>query len=142
MINDNAALGTKAFLTAVFAGLVTTLLCIAYDTFYRGATGFSPSYFINVSTILFLTTPVFMVIGIIYSGFLNLRKGEIIYILFVAIITAILAVMAGRIHRSDLLVENKEFHQLLVPMVIIMGLCASLGIPYLYHNKNFEEHVL
>jgi hypothetical protein len=133
---------TKAILTAVFAGLVTTLHCIAYDTFYRGTTGFSPSYFINISTIIFFITPLFMIIGIIYYGFLRVKKGEGVYIVLIALITAVLAVMAGHIHRSEISLVNKEFHQLLVPIVIIMGLVASLGIPFLFHNKKFEEHVL
>ena len=142
MNNDPLNLSTRAILTAVFVGLVTTLLCIVYDTFFRGATGFSPSYFINVSTILFLITPLFMLVGVAYSGFLKIKKGEIIYILLIVLLTAFLSIMAGRIHRSDIPVENTEFHQLLVPLIIIMGLCASIGIPYLFHNKNFEEHVL
>jgi hypothetical protein len=133
---------SKAFLTAVFAGLVTTLLCIVYDTFYRGSTGFSPSYIINVSTILFFVTPLFMVIGIIFFGFLRIKRGELLYIILIALITIIVAVMAGHVHRSEIPLVNTEFHQLLVPIVVIMGLAASLGIPFLFHNKKFEEHVL
>jgi hypothetical protein len=133
---------SKAMLTAVFAGLVTTLLCIVYDTFYRGSTGFSPSYFINVSTILFFVTPLFMIIGIIFYGFLQIKKGEWLYIILISLITAGVAVMAGHIHRSEVPLVNTEFHQLLVPIVVIMGLAASFGIPYLFHNKKFGEHVL
>jgi hypothetical protein len=83
-----------------------------------------------------------MIIGIIFFGFLRIKKGELLYIILIALITTIVAVMAGHVHRSEIPLVNTEFHQLLVPIVVIMGLAASLGIPFLFHYKKFEEHVL
>jgi hypothetical protein len=37
---------------------------------------------------------------------------------------------------------NSEFRQLLLGVVIIMGVSAVFLIPFLFHNKKFEEHVL
>ena len=61
---------------------------------------------------------------------------------FFVLLTAVLALLAGGIHRSPVPLLNKEFHQLFLPMIVLMGLLAALGIPYLYHSKKFEEHVL
>lgn len=142
MDNVNSTPLSKAMLTAVFAGLVTTVLCIGYDTFYRGSTGFSPSYIINISTIIFFITPVFMIIGIIFFGFQRVRKGELLYSILIALITAAVAIIAGKVHRSEIPLVNTEFHWLLVPIVVLIGLVASVGIPFLFHNKKFEEYVV
>lgn len=133
---------TKAVLTGVFTGLITTVLCMVYNSIFRGSTGFSPSYIINVSSLIFFITPVFLLIGIIYNSFLRIRKGEILYILLFIVITVLLSIRANQVHRSDVPVINMEFHHLLAAIVIIMGLGASFGIPYLFHNKKFEENVL
>ena len=133
---------TKATLTGVFAGFITTLLCMLYNLFFRGSTGFSPSHIINVSSLIFFINTLFLVIGLIYYAFLRIKKGEALYIIAFVLLTIVLAVMAGHVHRSDVPLLNVEFHHLLVPMVIIMGLSASFGIPYLFHNKKFEENVL
>lgn len=133
---------TKAVLTGVFTGLITTVLCMVYNSIFRGSTGFSHSYIINVSSLIFFITPVFLLIGIIYNSFLRIRKGEILYILLFIVITVLLSIRANQVHRSDVPVINMEFHHLLAAIVIIMGLGASFGIPYLFHNKKFEENVL
>jgi hypothetical protein len=46
-----------------------------------------------------------------------------------------------RVHRSDDHLLNMEFHQLLLAMLIILGI-GAIAIPFLYHSKKFEEHVL
>ena len=133
---------SKAALTGVFAGFAATLLCIAYNTFFRASTAFSPSYFINVSSLIFVTNLLFFLIGIVYYAFLQIRKGEFLYVVFFALLTVVFAFMANHIHRSDVPMLNTEFHHLLVPMVIIMGVIATFGIPFLFHSKKFDEHVV
>ena len=133
---------TKAILTGLFAGIVATVLCIGYEIFYRDSTGFPLSDYINVSTLIFAINLVFLVFGILYYAFARFKSGELFFAIFFLLLTAVLAFLAGGIHRSEVPSLNKEFHQLFVPMVIIMGLMAAVGIPYLYHNKKFEEHVL
>jgi len=133
---------TKATLTGVFAGFITTLLCLLYNLVFRSSTGFSPSHIINVSSIIFFINALFLIMGLIYNLFLRIKRGEALYIIVFVLLTAVLAVMANHVHRSNVLLLNAEFRHLLVPLVIIMGLCASFGIPYLFHNKKFEENVL
>ena len=134
---------SKAILTGLFAGIMATVLCLAYNIFYRDSTGFALSNYINVSSLIFAVNLLFFLIGVIYYGFLRLaRSGEKIFVAVFLLLTVVLAYLGGNIHRSDIPLLNKEFHQLLLPMIIVMGLCAAIGIPFLYHNRKFEETVL
>ena len=133
---------TKAVLTGLFVGMAATLLCFVYDIAFRETITFNPSSIINVSSMIFAINLLFLVIGIIYHGFRQLKQGEIIYIVLSLGLTVLFAFMAMSAHRSDNSLVNTRFHQLLVPIVIILGLCASIGIPVLWHSRKFEEHVI
>lgn len=134
---------SKAVLTGLFAGIVATVLCLLYNIFYRDSTGFALSNFINVSSLIFAVNLLFLAIGLIYYAFLRVaRSGEKIFVVLFLLLTVVLAYLGGQIHRSDVPQLNSEFHQLLLPMIIVMGLLAAIGIPFLYHNKKFEETVL
>lgn len=134
---------SSALLTGVFAGLVATLLCMAYYLGYKGVTGFPFSSFINVSSLIFVINIIFVIIGLIYSFFLQFsRKGEIQFVLLFALITVVLVITANGVHRSDNPVWNNEFHELLAGLIIIMGISAFVFIPLLYHNRKFIDKVL
>jgi hypothetical protein len=134
---------SKATLTGVFAGFVTTVLCLAYNIFFRDSTGFPLSDFINVSSLIFAVNLVFLVLGMLFYFFLRLsRRGDIIYTIVFLVITAVLSFLAAGIHRSDSPLLNKEFRELFIPIVIMIGLAAAIGIPFLYRSRKFEEHVL
>lgn len=134
---------SKSILTGLFAGIVATLICLGYDVFYREGTRFPLSSIINVSSLIFFTNIVFVVIGVIYYGFLKTgKKGELFYIIAFVLLTIYFAFGAMSSHRSDDPLLNTEFHQLLLPIVIIMGAIAAFGIPFLFHYKKFEEYVL
>lgn len=133
---------TKAILTSLFVGIVATILCMGYDVFYRDSTSFPLSDYINVSNLIFAVNLLFLLFGAVYYLFTRFRKGEIFFVVLFLLLTGALVFLAAGIHRSNVPLLNTEFHQLFLPMVIIIGLLAALGIPYLYHSRKFEEHVL
>jgi hypothetical protein len=134
---------SKAILTGLFAGIMATVLCLAYNIFYRDSTGYDQSDYINVSSLIFVVNLIFFVIGAIYYGFLRIAgSGEKIFIAVFLLLTIVLAYFGGRIHRFEVPQLNTEFHQLLLPIIIVMGLFAAIGIPFLYHSKKFEDAVL
>lgn len=134
---------SKAVLTGLFVGIIATVLCLAYNIFYRDSTGFALSNYINVSSLIFAVNLLFFLIGMLYYAFVRMAKsgGRIFTIVFL-LLTVVLAYLGDHIHRSDVPLLNTEFHQLLLPMIIVMGLFAAIGIPFLYHNKKFEDAVL
>jgi hypothetical protein len=127
----------------VFAGIVATLLCLGYNIFYRESTMFPLASLINVSSLIFAVNLIFLVIGIVYYGCLKaFKKGDVVFIVLFVCLTLFCAWKGNQVERSDVPLLNMEFHHLLLAMIIIMGVIASLGIPFLYHNKKFEDHVL
>lgn len=132
----------KSLLTGLFTGIIATLICMAYDIFYRTDTGFNLSSYINVSSLIFSVNLLFLVIGIVHFLFTRFKRGEVLYAALFLALTVLLAIMASGIHRTDNMLQNKEFHQLFVPIVSVLGLMAALGVPFLYHNRQFEKHVL
>jgi hypothetical protein len=134
---------SKALLTGLFAGFTATVFCLIYNLIYRESTAFSLSDIINVSSLIFAVNLVFLVIGAIYYGLIkSFRKGELIFIVVFALLTIFFAWKAEGVQRSANELLNSEFRQLLLGVVIIMGVSAVVLIPFLFHNKKFEEHVL
>ena len=133
---------SRALLTGVFAGFVASVLCVIYTVIYRERTNFQPADIINVSTIIFGVNLLFLVIGMIYYGFIRLfKKGDLIFLIVFILLTIYCLWQGQRVHRSDDHLLNMEFHQLLLAMLISLGI-GAIAIPFLYHSKKFEEYVL
>ena len=129
-------------LTGVFAGFSGTILCLAFNIFYRNDTGFLPSAIINVSSLIFAVNLLFVFIGLLYSVCLRwLPKGDIVFGALFVVLTIVLLLATSGVQRSDDAVVNHEFKGLLSGIIIILGLCC-VAIPILFHNRRFREHVI
>ena len=134
---------SKTLLTSVFVGFVATILCLAFNIVYRESTGFELSDIINVSTLIFGVNLVFVVIGALHFLLVkNFRRGEIIFIALFVVLTLLGIWGAEAAHRTVDAVQNNEFRQLLLGTVLIMGIGAAFLVPYLSHNRTFQEHVI
>lgn len=134
---------SKAVLTGVFTGFVTTLLCMIFYLVYKDVTGFSLSFLINVSSLIFLINVLFLAVGVIYYWFVKyFKKGDLIYIILFVLITVVSVWGETGIHRADDQLLNFQFHQLFGGLIIIIGIAAFAGIPILYHNKKFNDNVI
>ena len=73
---------SKAFLTGLFVGILSTFICLTYNLVYRAETGFMPTAIINVASIIFGVNILFIVIGLIYYALTTVsRKGELLFII-------------------------------------------------------------
>jgi hypothetical protein len=134
---------SQALLTGLFAGIMATIVCMIYNLVYRDDTHFPLSDIINVSSLIFIVNIICLLIGAVYYGFLkNMRRGDLAFIIVFVVLTIFLAWRAFYVHRSDDPVLNREFHNLLAGVILITGLFAALGIPFLYHNKKFRDEVV
>ncbi|HEV7621472.1 MAG TPA: hypothetical protein VGO09_07060 [Flavisolibacter sp.] len=132
----------RAMMTGLFVGIIATLLSLFYNVFYRERTGFSPADIINVSTLIFAINLLFWLIGIIYYLFtLAFKKGDLVFLILFLLIIILSVWKTESIKRSFDNEVNVQFRGLLIGIVIIMGI-GSLLIPYLFHNRKFEEYVL
>ncbi|HUB61818.1 MAG TPA: hypothetical protein VL978_13985 [Puia sp.] len=135
----------KAFMTALAVGISDTVLCLAYNLLWRdeGTTRFFSSDIISVSSLIFGVNILFIIIGLVYFGFLQAKAtGEVIFSVIFAALTVIGVIVATHIQRSPLPGQNSRFHVLLVGVILICGISASVGIPLLYHSRKFNQHIL
>lgn len=133
---------TRAMLTGLFVGIIATLACLFYDVIFRESTRFSLGPIINVSTLIFTVNLVFLIIGVLYYAFLKAFKGDLVFIIVFALLTIFFIWRALNVHRSPDQELNTEFKELLIGVIAIMGIGAAFLIPFLFHSKKFEEHVL
>ena len=133
----------RSFMTSVFVGIAATIVTIVYDYVFVKWFGFPLSAIINVASLIFAVNIVFLLVGILYYIFIaSFKKGDMFYILLFVLITAILVWRSEHANRTNDYAVNLQFRQLLSGIVIIMGLMAAFLVPYLYHNKKFEDTVL
>ena len=79
----------KTILTALFAGIIATMVCLGYNIWFREATYFGPSDFINVSSIIFIVNLLLLLAGVAYYALKSWsRRGDLIYTLFFLLIIA------------------------------------------------------
>ena len=134
---------SNAILTAVFAGIVATLLSIVYYLVFKDVTDFPYSKLINVSSLIFIINTIFLVIGFIYYMFIKISKrADLIFIICMFVLTAVAVWGASGVHRTNNGLINQEFHQLLIGLILIIGVTAFAGMPFLYHNKAFNRDVI
>jgi hypothetical protein len=133
----------RSFMTCVFAGLTGTVLSMFYDLFFTQVLNFPLSAMINVSTLIFVINLTFIVIGFLFYGFVSSsRHGETIYRALFILLTAFSIWKLQGVHRTDNDAINIQFRYLSSGIVVILGLLASIGVPFLFHNKQFDKYVL
>ena len=133
----------RALMTSVFVGIFGTLLTMVYDLVFVEYLKFPLSAIINVASLIFAVNIAFLVIGFLYYGFItSFPKGNMLYIAIFVLLTIFFTWKAEGVHRTDDYAVNLQFRHLLSGIIIIMGILAAFAVPYLYHNKRFEENVL
>lgn len=133
----------KAILTALFVGIIDSVVCLTYNIVYRDFTGFTPSVLINVSSLIFVLNLLFLVIGFIYFFFLKtFKKGDLVFIGVFVLFTIFCLLAGAGVNRSANTEINRQFRGLLSGIIIIVGISASFLVPVLFHSKKFERTVL
>lgn len=129
----------KTFLTALFAGIIATCVCFIFEIWYRVATFYGPSDFVNVSSIIFIVNFLLLLAGIAYFAFKSwFSNGDLIYVAFSVLISIFCIWEISKIHEFADIKQNREFIQLLNGITIIIGV-ASLCIPYFYNNRKINN---
>ena len=131
----------KAMMTGLFVGIIDTLICLGYNIFYRYESGYFPSEFINVSSIIFMVNLTMLVVGLVFFLFLRFAGGGGIFSIFMLLLTAFLAWESATVVRFGDSHMDGGFHGLLTGIVLIMGISGAL-IPVLYKNEKFLDSVI
>jgi hypothetical protein len=134
---------SKAVLTGLFCGIISTLTCFTYAISYRFASGYNPTTFVNVSILIFGCNTLMLCAGIIFFEFKEyIPKGQIIFTTLFVLITIFLLWKVQQGHRSPIREIAEKFKGLMSGIIIILGIYAAILIPVLYSNKKFIEHVI
>lgn len=131
---------SKSLMAGLFAGLIATLVNLAYDFFYRDVTGFALSEIINVPTIIMASTLLLMIAGLIFYLFHHyMKNGSIVYRIIFLLLTVLCIYLAMHVQRSADPILSNEFQWLLSGVVLILGGTATFYLPYLFdHDKIFN----
>ncbi|MEP7376865.1 MAG: hypothetical protein ABI675_25930 [Chitinophagaceae bacterium] len=133
----------RSLLTCVFVGIIGTLLCMFYDLFFVEYLKYPLSTIVNVATLIFGVNLVFLVIGFLFYGFITIsRYGERIYIIVFILMTGFFIWKMQGVQRTDNDLVNLQFRYLSSGIIIILGLLASVAVPFLFHNKQFNKYVV
>lgn len=140
--NQRFTTGYRAVLTGVFVGIADALISLVYNIVYRSGGADFPQALINVSYLIFGTVFLFFLIGVVYMSLqLFTKRASLLFIILFAALTIIFYTAASGGHFADSPVENMRYRGMLKGLVLIMGISATAGIPFLYHNRKFEEFV-
>ena len=125
----------KVFLTALFLGILATLVCFAYDIYFRMTTFYGPSDFINVSSIIFIVNTILMIAGVAYYACKSWTvKSDLLYTIFFLLLLGFCIWKTAGIQRFADYSLNREFIQLLGGTIIIIGI-AVICVPVFYNSK-------
>jgi ABC-type thiamin/hydroxymethylpyrimidine transport system permease subunit len=127
----------RSLMSGLFAGIVITIANLAYNFLYRDLTSFNPSYFVNVTTIIFISILLSLVAGILYYLIVPYaKKSRLLYIILFVLLTAFVTYLAFTVQRSVDMKVTTQFHGLFAGIVIITGLVDAFLIPYMAEHKN------
>jgi hypothetical protein len=133
----------RSLMTGLFVGIVDTLLCLLFNLFFRESTHFLPTSIVNVASLIFFINLLFPLIGIVYNFFLrSFKKGDVLFAIVFIVLTVLCVWGISLVQRSNNPTENSEFHTLALVIALVLGLSAAFLLPFLYHNRKFEEYVV
>jgi hypothetical protein len=133
---------SKALLTGLFCGLAATIASLAFSFIFKSATGYSLSTIVNVPIIIFFSLLVLTIAGLLFHVFTKLRSGKAIFSIFFLLLTAFVIWKISGVNRTTDPIVNVEFRELASGIMLITGICAFFLVPFLYHNRKFEDNVL
>ena len=132
---------SKSILAGLFVGILATMVCFVFEITYRMVTGYGPSDFINVSSIIFIVNLILLTAGIIYYGMKSFfKKGNLIFSILSVAITAFCIWKTESFHRFADHKLSLEFSHLLSGILLIVGLFALL-IPIFFSNKKISDFI-
>jgi len=133
----------RAVMTAFFAGLADTVLCLIYNIAFRSGRHYFSSILLNVSYIIFGTLFLFFIIGVIYMLIRRIfRNGDLIFSLLLSALTVVVIWTVRSGHFSADPIEDVSLRGEYTGVSIISGICAAIGIPLLHRSRKFELYVV
>ncbi|MHA4811396.1 hypothetical protein ACX0G9_25070 [Flavitalea flava] len=143
MLQNYDTLFSRAMMTGLFIGIVDTIICLSYNIGFRGMIkGYLPSTLINVSSLIFGVNLLLLVTGMVYVLFVKaFGRKDFIFSGFFLVLTMFCVWQTLTVLRYTDLTENREFKELLIGIVLILGISAS-ALPYFLRSRFFDKYIL
>jgi hypothetical protein len=128
---------SRGILGGLFVGIMAAAVNLAFDYFYRQATHYQYSEFVNINSIIFFTIPTLVAAGIVYAIIRQyIKRGLLVYTILSLVLTAVVALF---IPLGANMLPNGEpmpgsARGLTMGIEIITGLFGAFALPY------FAEH--
>ena len=111
------------------------MACFVYDIYFRMATFYGPSDFINVSSIIFIVNIILLAAGVAYYACKSwTARGDLLYTTFFLLLLGFCIWKTAGIQRFADYRLNHEFIQLLGGRIICIVI-AVICVPVFYKNK-------
>jgi len=142
--DDRVLTSFRAFMTALFVGVIDAFLCLVYNIWYRDTRPYFQSDLINVSYIIFGFIFIFCLIGLIHVGARRIfpTKGPLVYIVLMSSLTAVILYLIHTGIYSKDPVEDHSLRTESTGLVLIAGISSVVLIPLLYRSRVFEKYVV
>jgi hypothetical protein len=133
----------RAFMTALFVGIVVAFLSLVFNIIYRSAGPDFPEDLFNVSVLIFSNLLVFLLIGLVYMLLhLYAPKADLIFILLFVVLSILGWVGVSSGHFADDVIGNSQIRGFLKGLILLIGISSIGLLPFLYHSRKFEEYVV
>ncbi len=117
-----------SILAGVFTGIIITLINLFYNIGYRELTGFSNGLLINVSSIIFVTMLLLLVIGCLFYVLAEyVKKGRLLFIIIILLLTILCVVLTLSLRQNAF---SSGFDGLFLGLELITGISAAFLVPY------------
>jgi hypothetical protein len=123
-------------MASAFSGFIITLINLFYNVGYREFEGFSKALLVNVSSIIFATMILLLVMGFIFYLLAEyLSKGSWVFSIFIIAVTIILVILTIGSQKNGFAIG---FAGLYIGLELITGILTAFLIPYFStHPKIF-----
>jgi len=128
----------------LLAGLLAGLISVAVNMiiiFCFGTSGIGSHYSVIINPFTIFLGGVIPAIfaGTFYSFFAGMKSRNVMHVIIFGVLTFLWAKSSYRIHFVNDPVVEIPFHQILVSMIIVAGLCTTFIIPVIINNKKLQQ---
>jgi hypothetical protein len=131
---------SRSLLAGLLAGLISVALNMTI-IFCFGTSGIGSRYSVIINPFTIFLGGIIPTIfgGIVYSFFSGIKSRNVMYAVIFGVLTFLCAKSTYHIHLINDSGVEKPFHQILVSMIIVAGLCTTFIIPVIINNKKLQQ---
>lgn len=125
----------------LIVGFMTTVVNFIFYFFFDTDVSYAVT-FLNIISISYASLVPPVVGSIIFLVLNKLKRGLLIYVIFVLALTFLVVYLSYNIHYFDEAHAERKFHQLLTLMIISIGILSTFAVPFLAKNEKLTFKII